>query len=81
MNSYYQASANTALKCTELEGEHRTDICIIGAGYTGLSSALHLSELGYSVTVVMSVLVSDKIKCILRKNLVAISPARFGQWV
>ena len=52
MNSYYQASANTALKCTELEGEHRTDICIIGAGYTGLSSALHLSELGYSVTVV-----------------------------
>ena len=27
------------------------DICIVGAGYTGLSSALHLSNLGYSVAV------------------------------
>ena len=52
MNSYYQASANVALGRPELEGEHLADICIVGAGYTGLSSALHLAELGYTVAVV-----------------------------
>ena len=52
MNSYYQASANVALGRPELEGEHLADICIVGAGYTGLSSALHLAELGYNVAVV-----------------------------
>lgn len=52
MNSYYQASANLVLGRPELEGEHLADICIVGAGYTGLSSALHLAELGYNVTVI-----------------------------
>ena len=52
MNSYYQASANVALGRPELQGEHLADICIVGAGYTGLSSALHLAELGYTVAVV-----------------------------
>ena len=34
-----------------LKGSKKYDICIVGAGYTGLSSALHLSSLGYSVAV------------------------------
>ncbi|SIS46393.1 NAD(P)/FAD-dependent oxidoreductase [Neptunomonas antarctica] len=34
----------------ELKGEVSTDVCIIGAGYTGLSAALHLAEKGYTVT-------------------------------
>ena len=29
----------------------RADICIIGAGYTGLSAALHLAQRGYDVVV------------------------------
>lgn len=33
----------------QLEGQHRYDVCVIGAGYTGLSTALHLQKLGYQV--------------------------------
>ena len=32
-----------------LEGAASADVCVIGAGYTGLSTALHLAERGYSV--------------------------------
>lgn len=50
--SYYAASANPAPARPELEGETQTDVCIIGAGYTGLSTALFLLENGFKVTVV-----------------------------
>ena len=49
--SYYAASANDKVERAQLNDNITTDVCIIGAGYTGLSSALHLLELGYSVTV------------------------------
>ena len=49
--SYYAASANPVPQRPALQGETETDVCIIGAGYTGLSSALFLAEAGYSVTV------------------------------
>ncbi|KZL25558.1 NAD(P)/FAD-dependent oxidoreductase [Pseudovibrio sp. WM33] len=47
--SYYAATANKQLSFLTLEGEHTCDVCVIGAGYTGLSSALHLAERGYKV--------------------------------
>ena len=50
-DSYYAASANKALEYPRLEGEVIADVCIIGAGYTGLSSALHLAERGFKVVV------------------------------
>lgn len=34
-----------------LEGDHRTEFAVIGAGYTGLSAALELARFGASVTV------------------------------
>lgn len=34
-----------------LGGDHATDVCVLGAGYTGLSAALSLAERGYRVTV------------------------------
>ncbi len=34
-----------------LQGDVETDVCVIGAGYTGLSSALFLLENGFRVTV------------------------------
>ncbi|GAB7530268.1 FAD-binding oxidoreductase [Pseudomonas sp. 3A(2025)] len=49
--SYYAASANPAPERPALQGEIETDVCIIGAGYTGLSSALFLLEHGFKVTV------------------------------
>lgn len=33
-----------------IEGERRTDVAVIGGGYTGLSAALHLAEAGTDVT-------------------------------
>lgn len=49
--SYYAATANDAPKVTPLEGDSHADVCIVGAGYTGLSAALHLAERGFSVIV------------------------------
>ena len=34
-----------------LQGEQSADVCVIGGGYTGLSTAIHLRQLGYSVIV------------------------------
>jgi gamma-glutamylputrescine oxidase len=50
-DSYYAASANPAPERPALHGAQQADVCIIGAGYTGLSTALHLAERGYSVIV------------------------------
>ncbi|TXH91701.1 MAG: FAD-binding oxidoreductase [Pseudomonas sp.] len=50
--SYYAASANPAPLRPPLQGEAETDICIIGAGYTGLSTALFLLENGFKVSIV-----------------------------
>ena len=50
-NSYYAASANTKQLRAQLDDNIETDVCIIGAGYTGLSSAIHLLEAGFKVTV------------------------------
>jgi gamma-glutamylputrescine oxidase len=50
--SYYAASANPAPDRLSLTESVETDICVVGAGYSGLSAALHLAEKGYKVTVV-----------------------------
>lgn len=50
--SHYAASANPAPLRPPLQGEAETDICIIGAGYTGLSTALFLLENGFKVSIV-----------------------------
>ncbi len=49
--SYYAASANRDQDLPPLHGTVRTDVCIIGGGYTGLSAALHLRERGFDVVV------------------------------
>ncbi|WP_290699624.1 FAD-binding oxidoreductase [Amphritea sp.] len=52
--SYYADSASFNTDYPSLTGEEQADVCIIGAGYTGLSAALHLAEKGYSVRVLES---------------------------
>lgn len=51
VDSYYAATRNFTGDFPVLEGAVDCDVCVIGAGYTGLSSALFLAEAGYSVTV------------------------------
>ena len=48
-DSYYFASANRQTDYPEFSGTESCDVCVIGGGVTGLSSALHLSERGYRV--------------------------------
>ena len=50
--SYYAATVNSVTNYTPLQGANRADVCVIGAGFTGISTALHLAERGYNVHVV-----------------------------
>ncbi|TDR76674.1 NAD(P)/FAD-dependent oxidoreductase [Paludibacterium purpuratum] len=49
--SYYAASANVAPLRPALAGTEQCDVCIVGAGYTGLSAAIALAEAGFKVIV------------------------------
>ena len=50
--SYYAATANWQTDYPVLAGEHRCDVAVVGAGFTGVSAALHLAERGYDVAVI-----------------------------
>jgi glycine/D-amino acid oxidase-like deaminating enzyme len=50
--SYYAATVNDVTDFAPLLGEQTADVCVIGAGFTGISTALHLAERGYNVHVV-----------------------------
>jgi gamma-glutamylputrescine oxidase len=50
--SYYAATANDRRVRPPLQGEQQADVCIVGAGFSGLATALHLAERGYRVAVV-----------------------------
>lgn len=50
--SYYAATANENTDYPPLIGEQHADVCVVGAGFTGISTALHLAERGYNVHVV-----------------------------
>jgi gamma-glutamylputrescine oxidase len=49
IRSYYAASANPAPLREPLEGETTADVCVVGGGIAGCSTALHLAERGYKV--------------------------------
>lgn len=48
-NSYFAATANAFERAPKLEGERRTDVVVIGGGYTGFHAALNARERGFSV--------------------------------
>src|SRR5271155_1583083 len=48
---YYTASAPPAPVRPALSGDLAVDVCVVGAGFTGLSAALHLAEAGARVAV------------------------------
>jgi len=49
--SYYAATQRPATRYPALQGAQRSDVCVIGAGFTGIATALSLAERGYQVTV------------------------------
>ncbi len=49
--SYYAATRNDDHHYPALSGERRVDVCIVGAGFTGIATALTLAERGYTVAV------------------------------
>ncbi|HEX2113114.1 MAG TPA: FAD-binding oxidoreductase [Alphaproteobacteria bacterium] len=49
--TYYAAQANPMPARPRLTGTHRCDVCIVGGGFTGLSTALHLASRGYEAVV------------------------------
>jgi gamma-glutamylputrescine oxidase len=51
IRSYYAASANPSPQRPMLRGDTVADVCIVGAGIAGCSTALHLAERGYRVVV------------------------------
>ena len=48
---YYAATASEATNYARLKDDQSTDVCIIGAGFAGISIALHLAERGFRVQV------------------------------
>lgn len=48
--SLWYATAAPAPATGPLDGRTEADVCVVGGGYTGLSTALHLAEHGVSVT-------------------------------
>ena len=50
--SYYAATVNEVTDYPVLEGSHSADICVVGAGFTGVATALTLAERGYAVALV-----------------------------
>ncbi|MBT5415046.1 MAG: FAD-binding oxidoreductase, partial [Rhodospirillaceae bacterium] len=51
VDSYYGASANSSHGRESLQGDISCDVCVIGAGFTGLTVALELAEKGLDVVV------------------------------
>ncbi len=52
-NNFYEATAQRDVY-PSLQGEMHADVCIIGGGITGCSTALHLSQMGYRVVLLES---------------------------
>ncbi len=51
-SSYYAATVNEVTDYPVLEGSQSADVCVVGAGFTGVSTALTLAERGYSVALI-----------------------------
>ncbi len=50
--SWYAATVKETADYPVLEGEVLADVCVVGAGFTGVATALTLAEKGYSVVIV-----------------------------
>jgi len=51
-DSWYAATAGPYGSFPELKGETRAEVCVVGGGFTGLSTALHLARAGMDVALI-----------------------------
>ncbi|RLA35295.1 MAG: hypothetical protein DRR15_07830 [Gammaproteobacteria bacterium] len=50
--SCYAATANRQTDYPQLQGEQRCDVAVVGAGFSGVSTALHLVERDYDAALI-----------------------------
>lgn len=50
--SWYAATRTNATDYPALRGEHRCDVAVVGAGFSGVSASLFLAERGYDVALI-----------------------------
>lgn len=50
--SWYAATRRNATDYPALRGEHRCDVAVVGAGFSGVSASLFLAERGYDVALI-----------------------------
>src|SRR5215470_19671894 len=60
LQSLWSATAPPGPDCKTLAAPRRAEAVVIGAGYTGLSAALHLAEAGREVVVLEAVDVGER---------------------
>lgn len=51
-DTYYRSSCNDLAPFSRLEGSVRTQVCVIGGGFSGVATAVELAERGFSVALV-----------------------------
>ena len=61
MNSLWIETTKDDLKLNELNKNEKTDICVIGAGLFGLTTAYYLSKFGKKVTVIEKGKIGEKV--------------------
>jgi len=85
-DTYYAASANPHPRHARLKGEVAADVCVVGAGFTGVSAALHLAERGYQVVLLEAARIGwgasgrngGQLSTGLRKDVIELEP-RLGR--
>src|ERR1700747_1259314 len=60
LQSLWAVTAPAGPVCTTLSGTQRAQAAVIGAGYTGLSAALHLAEAGRDVVVLEAAEIGER---------------------